>query len=99
MNTGGSPAPTHSIPHQSQGTPSVPIAVPNNPRVASPAQSPSPIPPSGASGGRPPSGLQSQGNGLSFGSLEMGDVSGFFFFFLPLDVFFFVLIIFFFKFF
>lgn len=40
-----------------------------NPRVISPAHSPSPIPQPNASGGRPPSSLQSQGNGLNFGSM------------------------------
>ncbi|RFU35855.1 hypothetical protein B7463_g496, partial [Scytalidium lignicola] len=49
---------------------SAPIPIPSNPRVTSPAQSPSPIPQPSASGGRPPSGLAQQGNGvLTFGSL------------------------------
>ncbi|KAK8252558.1 eukaryotic translation initiation factor subunit eIF-4F [Phyllosticta capitalensis] len=62
MNAGGSPAIAHSAPHAPQNnTP--------NPRITSPATSPSPIPQPAASGGRPPSGLQGQGNGLSFGSM------------------------------
>lgn len=55
---------------------SAPIPIPggNNPRVASPAHSPSPIPQPSASGGRPPSGLN-QGN-MTFGSLGSdGEVS------------------------
>ncbi|KAH0542181.1 hypothetical protein FGG08_003402 [Glutinoglossum americanum] len=69
INTSGSPAENHGIPPH-QHTPSLSAALPNNPRVTSPQTSPSPIPqPSAASGGRPPSGLQGQGNMLSFGSL------------------------------
>ncbi|OQO10396.1 hypothetical protein B0A48_03692 [Cryoendolithus antarcticus] len=45
-----------------------------NPRVISPAHSPSPIPQPANSGGRPPSSLP-QGNGLNFGSMG-GDMSG-----------------------
>jgi len=71
-----SPAATHSTPQISQPTASVPIPIPNNPRVTSPAQSPSPIPQPAASGGRPPSGLAQPGNGVTFGSLGGdGDVS------------------------
>jgi translation initiation factor 4G len=69
-----SPAASHSTPQIAQTT-SAPIAIPN-PRVTSPAQSPSPIPQPSASGGRPPSGLAGQGNGPTFGSLGGdGDVS------------------------
>lgn len=39
----------------------------NNPRATSPAHSPTPIPQPSASGGRPPSGMQNQINGLAFG--------------------------------
>jgi translation initiation factor 4G len=58
-----SPAATHSTPQ---------IAIPSNPRVTSPAQSPSPIPqPTASGGGRPPAGLQSAG--MTFGSHPGGD--------------------------
>ena len=67
---GGSPLPPASVPYQSQ-TSSLP-APPGNPRVISPAHSPSPIPQPPASGGRPPSGLQNQSNGMTFGSM-VGD--------------------------
>ncbi|KAI9824323.1 MAG: hypothetical protein M1819_000883 [Sarea resinae] len=66
MNAGGSPVATKSTP---QASASLPVASPSNPRVTSPATSPSPIPQPPASGGRPPSGLQGQGNGINFGSL------------------------------
>jgi translation initiation factor 4G len=70
-----SPAVSHSTPQISQTAASAPISIPN-PRVTSPAQSPSPIPQPSASGGRPPSGLAGQGNGPTFGSLGGdGDVS------------------------
>ena len=71
-----SPAASHSTPQVAQSASSAPIPIPNNPRVTSPAQSPSPIPQPSASGGRPPSGLAQQGNGVTFGSLGGdGDVS------------------------
>lgn len=38
-----------------------------NPRMVSPQASPSPVPRPAVSGGRPPSGLQNQGNPLVFG--------------------------------
>lgn len=66
-----SPAVTHSTPHVAQST-SAPIAIPSNPRVTSPAQSPSPIPqPAASGGGRPPSTIQS--GGMTFGSHPGGD--------------------------
>lgn len=72
----GSPAASHSTPQVAQPSASAPIPIPSNPRVTSPAQSPSPIPQPSASGGRPPSGLSQQGNGVTFGSLGGdGDVS------------------------
>ena len=40
-----------------------------DPRVTSPSHSPAPIPQPPASGGRPPSNLQNQSNGLNFGSV------------------------------
>ncbi|KAI9765477.1 MAG: hypothetical protein M1835_007370 [Candelina submexicana] len=60
---------------QSSQQSSLPVASPN-PRISSPATSPSPIPQPAASGGRPPSGLQGQGNALNFGSIgvESGEV-------------------------
>jgi translation initiation factor 4G len=72
-----SPAPSYSKPQPTQATSSAPISIPGNPRVTSPAQSPSPIPPPPvSSGGRPPSGLAAQGNMMVFGSPSGdGDVS------------------------
>ncbi|GAB7350634.1 hypothetical protein MBLNU459_g1197t1 [Dothideomycetes sp. NU459] len=69
----GSPAIASSVPHQ-VATPSL---TPGNPRITSPAHSPSPIPQPAASGGKPPSTLPGQSNGLSFGSMgaENGDGS------------------------
>lgn len=62
-----SPAMAHSTPQTGN---SVPIAIPGgNPRVVSPAHSPSPIPQPSASGGRPPSSLQQPGGQMTFGSL------------------------------
>jgi translation initiation factor 4G len=71
INVGGPLAENHSVPPH-QHTPSLSAALPNNPRVTSPQTSPSPILQPAASGGRPPSGLQGQGNTLSFGSLPGG---------------------------
>ncbi|KAL3425688.1 translation initiation factor 4F [Phlyctema vagabunda] len=62
-----SPAASHSTPQVAQS--SAPMAIPSNPRVTSPAQSPSPIPQPSASGGRPPATLATPGNGVTFGSL------------------------------
>jgi translation initiation factor 4G len=72
-----SPAASYSTPQITQPTSSAPISIPSNPRVISPAQSPSPIqPPPVSSGGRPPSGLAQQGNVMIFGSPSGdGDVS------------------------
>ncbi|KAK3625338.1 hypothetical protein LTR22_023593 [Elasticomyces elasticus] len=62
-----SPLPQHNTPFQSQASS---LSTPQgNPRVISPAHSPSPIPQPQASGGRPPSGLQTQTNGVTFGQL------------------------------
>jgi translation initiation factor 4G len=66
---GGSPAAVHSVPQQTLNTPNMANTIPPNPRVNSPQTSPSPIPQPAASGGRPPSGLQGQGNNVVFGSL------------------------------
>ncbi len=66
-----SPAAKHSTPAVAQSA-SAPIAIPNNPRITSPAQSPSPIPqPAASGGGRPPSTIQSAG--MTFGSHPGGD--------------------------
>lgn len=66
----GSPSAAHSSPQAANAAP-IPIPGNNgNPRVASPAHSPSPIPQPSASGGRPPSGLsQAGGQQMTFGSL------------------------------
>ncbi|TVY49882.1 Eukaryotic translation initiation factor 4 gamma [Lachnellula occidentalis] len=64
-----SPAASHSTPQVAQPTSSAPMSIPSNPKVISPSQSPTPIPQPSASGGRPPSGLAGQGNGMTFGSL------------------------------
>ncbi|KAF2473146.1 uncharacterized protein BDR25DRAFT_129155 [Lindgomyces ingoldianus] len=51
MDTSGSPAPSHPAPHHPQGASLNPQM--HNPRVTSPAASPSPIPTPNLSGGRP----------------------------------------------
>jgi len=71
LNVNGSPAIASSVPYQSQ-TSSLPPPQ-SNPRITSPANSPSPIPQPAASGGRPPSAFQGQGNSLSFGSMGGAD--------------------------
>ena len=64
----GSPGVAHSSPQTGN---SAPIPIPGgNPRITSPAHSPSPIPQPSASGGRPPSGLQQPGAQMTFGSLN-----------------------------
>ncbi len=68
MNAGGSPALNNPPALASQSSSNLGVA-PQNPRVTSPQTSPSPIPQPAVSGGRPPSGLQGQGNGLSFGQI------------------------------
>ena len=64
-----SPVVSHSTPQLGASSP-IPIPGSGNPRVASPAQSPSPIPQPAASGGRPPAGLQSGDVKPSFGSFN-----------------------------
>jgi len=59
LNASGSPSPAHSTPHQPQGANLGPHS--NNPRVTSPAASPSPIPVPASSGGRPALPLQQPG--------------------------------------
>ncbi len=67
LNVGGSPAMANSIPAPNQSSNSLAVNTPTNPRITSPSTSPSPIPQPPASGGRPPSSLQGQSNGLNFG--------------------------------
>jgi len=73
MNPQDSPANSNSVPFQSQNS-NLPTPR-QDPRIISPAHSPSPIPQPHASGGKPT--LPGQGNGLNFGSMgaENGDVS------------------------
>ncbi|KAL8811541.1 MAG: hypothetical protein Q9223_001637 [Gallowayella weberi] len=73
LNADGSPALANAVPQPSQSTSALAVNPPTNPRVTSPAASPSPIPQPPASGGRPPSTFQGQSNSLSFGSLPNGD--------------------------
>ena len=75
INTGASPVINHSTPQPNQSTNSLMVSALSNPRITSPQTSPSPIPQPAASGGKPPSSLQGQGNGLSFGSLGGEDAS------------------------
>ncbi|KAL9004761.1 MAG: hypothetical protein Q9188_002445 [Gyalolechia gomerana] len=72
FNKDGSPALANAVPQPSQSTNNLAVN-PQNPRVTSPAASPSPIPQPPASGGRPPSTFQGQTNGMSFGSMLAGD--------------------------
>lgn len=73
LNADGSPAMANAVPQPSQSTNALAVNPPTNPRVTSPAASPSPIPQPPASGGRPPSAFQGQPNGMSFGSMPAGD--------------------------
>ncbi|KAL8898388.1 MAG: hypothetical protein Q9192_002112 [Flavoplaca navasiana] len=73
LNADGSPAMANAVPQPSQSTNALAVNPPTNPRVTSPAASPSPIPQPPASGGRPPSAFQGQPNGMSFGSMPTGD--------------------------
>lgn len=75
IDTGASPVVNHSIPQQHQSANTLAVSVSSNPRITSPQTSPSPIPQPAASGGKPPSSLHGQGNGLSFGSLGGEDAS------------------------
>lgn len=69
MNAGGSPALNNPPALASQSTSNLGVAS-LNPRLTSPQTSPSPIPQPAISGGRPPSSLQGQGNGVSFGQIS-----------------------------
>ncbi|KAF2153807.1 hypothetical protein K461DRAFT_266918 [Myriangium duriaei CBS 260.36] len=76
VNNGqGAPAIANSTTYGSQNN-SIPTPR-HDPRQTSPAHSPAPIPQPPASGGKPPSGLHNQGNGLVFGSsgAENGDAN------------------------
>ena len=73
FNPDGSPAMAKAIPQPSQAMNSLAVIPPQDPRIISPVPSPSPIPQPAASGGRPPSSLQGQTNGMSFGSLPIGE--------------------------
>ncbi|KAL8832713.1 MAG: hypothetical protein Q9170_004775 [Blastenia crenularia] len=73
FNKDGSPALSNAVLQPSQSTNSLAVNLPQNPRVTSPAASPSPIPQPPASGGRPPSSFPAQANGMSFGSMFAGD--------------------------
>ena len=64
--TGGNSIQFGSVPPSSQSTNSLAVHTPSNPRITSPQTTPSPIPQPAASGGRPPSSLQGQGNGMNF---------------------------------
>ncbi|KAI5928360.1 hypothetical protein F4810DRAFT_705301 [Camillea tinctor] len=61
-----SPAPSHSSPQP--GSAPIPIPGHKDPRVTDPQNSPSPIPPPSASGGRPPSNTAQQVSTMTFGS-------------------------------
>lgn len=75
INSTGSQPLTSSTPQPIQSSNTLAVQTPSNPRIASPQTSPSPIPQPPASGGRPPSGFQGQGNGPNFGSLGIEEVS------------------------
>ena len=75
INANASPVSSHSVPQLNQPPNSLGVSSMSNPRITSPQTSPSPIPQPPASGGKPPSSLQGQGNGLSFGSLGGEDPS------------------------
>ena len=69
MDVVSSPDSKHSALQPNQSANTLAVSNPVNPRITSPQTSPSPIPQPPASGGKPPSSLQGQGNGLSFGSI------------------------------
>ena len=81
MNNGPSPVIMHSTSQPMHSSSSLTVQAPSNPRITSPANSPSPIPQPPASGGRPPSSLQAQGNGPVFGSLGEDSLVIYFFLF------------------
>jgi translation initiation factor 4G len=67
LNVVGSPASGTLAAAANNSTTNLGVAGPVNPRMISPHSSPSPVPRPAISGGRPPSSLQNQGNGLVFG--------------------------------
>ncbi|OJD20829.1 hypothetical protein ACJ73_07835 [Blastomyces percursus] len=76
LDSQGAPADNPAaLPHQPQSTLGANASI--NPRTTSPQTSPSPIPQPIASGGRPPSSLQGQGNNFNFGSFggDPGDMN------------------------
>ncbi|KAL8952005.1 MAG: hypothetical protein Q9222_002051 [Ikaeria aurantiellina] len=73
LNADGSPALANAVPQIPQSSNALAVNPPQNPRVTSPAASPSPIPQPPASGGRPPSSFQGQPNGMIFGSMPASD--------------------------
>ena len=72
FNPDGTPAMADATPQMSQPSNSLAVNAPN-PRITSPMSSPSPIPQPPASGGRPPSAFQGQGNNVNFGSINGED--------------------------
>jgi translation initiation factor 4G len=75
MDSQGSPAMGNPAVLANPAQSTLGVAPSVNPRVASPQTSPSPIPQPIASGGRPPSTLQGQGNNLNFFVGESGDMN------------------------
>lgn len=72
FNPDRSPALPNATPQMNQSTNSLSVNNPN-PRITSPTSSPSPIPQPPASGGRPPSSFQGQGNNVNFGTINGED--------------------------
>ena len=72
FNADGSPAMSNAIPQTSKSPNTLAVNA-GNPRITSPMSSPSPIPQPGASGGRPPSAFQGQGNNVTFGTINGED--------------------------
>ena len=72
FNPDGSPAMANATPQINQPANSLAVNAPN-PRITSPMSSPSPIPQPAASGGRPPSAFQGQGNNVNFGTINGDD--------------------------
>lgn len=70
-NADRSPAMANATPQMNQSN-SLSVNAPN-PRITSPMSSPSPIPQPAASGGRPPSSFQGQGNNVNFGTINGED--------------------------
>ena len=75
INVEDSPASANSASLANPSANNLAVHTPSNPRMISPQTSPSPIPQPPASGGRPPSSFQGQGNGVNFGSLGGEDIN------------------------